>query len=144
MSFPIAIPDLTDIEPTVDAFLARLKPLNLAWRVERNNQFGKARALAVFELNPQTQEIWAIAALEQATAGKHRHNPGGIYGELVISLAGVLNELQDDGTPVKLGPARVIFHAPNTIHQASADVFWAGIYHQPFGCTPIATTQPPP
>ena len=142
MSFPIDIPDMSGMAPTVEAFLALMKPLGLAWRVERNNAFGKARALAVFTLNPQTQEVWAFGALEQATAGKHEHNAGGLYGELVISLAGELNELRDDGTPEKLGPGRVMFHGPNTIHQASADVFWAGLYHQPRGCTPIPSPQP--
>ena len=135
--FPTEVIELDGVEPTVDAVLAHLEPLGLQWLVERNNEFGKARATAVFELNRETGEIWAIGVLEAATAGKHVHNPGGIYGELVISLAGELNEVTDAGQPIKLPANAVLYHGPNTIHQASADVFWAGIYHQPRGSTPV-------
>ncbi len=136
---PSPLRDLTGVAPTVDAFLAHFAPLNLQWRVERDNAFGKARALTVLEFDKSTGEIWALGALEQASAGKHRHNPGGAYGELVVSLAGELNDVLDDtNTPVKLGPGSILFHAANTVHQASADVFWAGIYHQPRNCTPVA------
>jgi quercetin dioxygenase-like cupin family protein len=137
MNFPTEVLELDGIEPTVDAFLEHLKPLGLQWRVERNNEFGKARATSVFELNRETGEIWAIGALEAATAGKHIHNPGGTYGELVISLAGELNEVTDAGEPIKLPAGAVLYHGPNTTHQASADVFWAGLYHQPRGSTPV-------
>ena len=137
MNFPTELLEMEGVDPTVDAFLKHLEPLGLQWRVERDNEFGKARALAVFHLDQQTGEIWAIGALEQATAGKHVHNPGGLYGELVITLAGALNDIVDGGGPVELRTGSVLFHGPNTTHQASADVYWAGLYHQPRGCTPV-------
>jgi hypothetical protein len=137
MNFPTELLDLTGVEPTVDAFLKHLEPLGLQWRVERDNEFGKARALAIFELNQTTGEIWAIGALEEATAGKHVHNAGGLYGELVITLAGELNDVTDGGEPVKLRTGSVIFHGPDTTHQANTDSYWAGLYHQPRGCTPV-------
>jgi quercetin dioxygenase-like cupin family protein len=79
--------------------------------------------------------IWNLIALEAASTGLHQHQPGAaVYGECVITLAGELDDEYDDGTPIRLRTGDVMFHAPGTIHEATAERFWLGIIHQPEGC----------
>ncbi len=50
----------------------------------------------------------------------------------MITLAGSLDDVTDDGQPVQCIPGTAIYHAGNTVHQATGK-FWVGIYHQPTG-----------
>jgi hypothetical protein len=139
LQLPIAVPgellNLRAVEENIPAMIAHFSPLDLAWKVEVDRTRGGARATAILEVDAKTGALWMLALLEHAGTGRHSHNDGGPYGECVITLAGELNDILDDGTAVKLCSGAVMFHAPNTVHEASSDRFWAGIYHQPRGCT---------
>ena len=135
MNFPAALFELDDSVCTVQEVIDKLKPLGLKWQVEDDPANHRKRALAPLYINPETKEIWAVATVENWGSPRHLHNPGGIYGEVVITLVGSLDDITDDGVPVKCTRGTVLYHAENTIHQATG-AFWAGIYHQPRGSTP--------
>jgi hypothetical protein len=135
MNFPAALFEVDDSIRSVQGVMEKLGPLGLKWQVESDPANRRVRALAPLFANPETKEIWAVAAVENWGSPRHLHNPGGIYGEVVITLAGELDDIADDGTPVKCTPGTVLYHDVNTIHQATGP-FWAGIYHQPRGSTP--------
>lgn len=135
MSFPAALFQLDESVRTVQEVIQQLQPLGLKWQVEEDPVQHRSRAIAPLYVNPETKEIWAVAAVESWGSPRHLHNPGGIYGEVVITLLGELDDIADDGTPVKCTRGTVLYHDVNTIHQATGP-FWAGIYHQPRGSTP--------
>jgi hypothetical protein len=142
LQLPLSVPgellDLRAVEESIAATIAHFSPLDLAWTVEVDRTRGGARASAILETDANTGALWMLVILEQAGTGRHSHNEGGPYGECVITLAGELSDILDDGTAVKLCTGAVMFHAPNTVHEASSDRFWAGLYHQPRGCTLVA------
>lgn len=129
--------DLDHVPPTVAAMIDHFAPMGLRWIVEETGD-GGARATAVLKTDSLTRDVWAVMILENAGTGRHQHNGGSIYGECVITLAGELDDVLDDGTPVTLGRGAVMFHAPDTVHEARAKSFWVGLYHQPRGCTPLS------
>ena len=135
MSFPAALFAISPAVSTVQQAIDELRPLGLQWQVETDVAGGRARALAPLHVDRTTGEIWAVAAVENWGSPRHLHNPGGAYGELVITLAGALDDVTDDGCPVQCVPGTALYHGPNTIHQATG-AFWVGIYHQPRGSTP--------
>jgi hypothetical protein len=138
---PVDIPstlfDLSDVALTAKECRQHFGELELEWTVERNGSFGRTRTHSVLSFNPLSGDIWTLVILEAATAGKHKHNEGGPYGEFIVSLAGDLDDLRDDGCPVELKAGMVLFHAANTIHEARATKFWVGLIHQPHGCTEV-------
>lgn len=138
LQLPLAIPgellNLDDVAANVTATIEHFATLKLMWVVQKIPG-GGSRATAVLAGDPVTHGIWALIALENAGTGLHQHNEGGIYGECVITLAGELDDVLDNGTAVKLGRGAVMFHAPATTHEATAEKFWVGLYHQPRGCT---------
>ena len=121
------------IEATIKHFAA----LQLEWVIEYDRQGGK-RAIASLDLHAESGGIWTLMVLEQAGTGRHRHDAGGVYGECVITLAGELDDILDDGTPVRLARGAVMFHAPDTIHEAMTNGGWVGLCHHPCGCTPVS------
>jgi hypothetical protein len=133
--FPTELFQLTGNVCTVQEVLDQLAPLNLKWQVENDPENNRRRAIAPLYIDPVSKEIWAVATVERWSSPRHLHNAGGIYGELVITLAGSLDDITDGGQPVKCVPGTAIWHAGNTVHQATGD-FWAGIYHQPRGSSP--------
>jgi hypothetical protein len=133
--FPPQIFELAADTRTVADVIRKLEPLGLHWRVEKQPERHRVRALAPLYHDPASGEIWAVAAVENWGSPRHEHNSGGPYGELVISLAGALADDTDDGKPVSCVPGTALWHAGGTVHQAKG-VFWAGIYHQPRGSTP--------
>lgn len=108
---------------SVEEVIDQLAHLGLLCQMEEEP--GKKRALGVC----------AVATVENWGSPRHEHNAGGLYGELVITLAGALADTSDDGEEVLCVPGTAIYHAGGTIHQPEGD-FWAGIYHQPRGSTP--------
>ena len=118
---------------TVQEVIDQLAPLGLQWQVEEEP--GRKRALAPLFIDQATREIWAVATVENWGSPRHEHNAGGLYGELVITLAGALADETDDGEPFLCTPGTALFHAGGTIHQPTGE-FRAGIYHQPRGSTP--------
>jgi quercetin dioxygenase-like cupin family protein len=141
LELPLFVPgqllNLIGVDLNLRAFLAHFAPLQLKWNHEVDKARGGVRVTGLLETSPDTGAIWALTVLEGAGTGKHRHNEGGPYGEFVVTLAGELDDILDDGTAVKLLTGDVMFHAVNTIHEARAEGYWAGLYHQPRGCTPI-------
>ena len=135
MSFPSALLAIGPGVSTVQEVIDQLQPLGLQWQVENDPAGCRARAVAPLHLDRATGEIWAVAVAENWGSPRHLHNPGGIYGELVITLAGSLDDVTDDGVAVQCTPGTALYHAPNTIHQATG-AFWVGIYHQPRGSSP--------
>ena len=133
MDFPTALLQLRADTRTVQEVIDQLAPLGLQWQVEEEPT--RRRALAPLYVNPATREIWAVATVENWGSPRHEHNPGGPYGELVITLAGALADETDDGHPALCTPGTALYHAGGTIHQPEGE-FWAGIYHQPRGSTP--------
>jgi hypothetical protein len=133
MDFPTALLQLRADTGTVQEVIDQLAPLGLHWQVEEEPT--RKRALAPLYVNPATREIWAVATVENWGSPRHEHNPGGPYGELVITLAGALADETDDGEPALCTPGTALYHAGGTIHQPEGE-FWAGIYHQPRGSTP--------
>lgn len=133
MDFPTALLQLRTDTRTVQEVIDQLAPLGLQWQVEEEPT--RKRALAPLYVNPATREIWAVATVENWGSPRHEHNPGGPYGELVITLAGALADETDDGEPALCVPGTALYHAGGTIHQPQGE-FWAGIYHQPRGSTP--------
>jgi len=132
--FPAPLADFTTIAPRVDAMIAHLSPLALNWQIERETP-EKIRAVAVLESEATSGDTWSLVILEKAGLGLHRHNAGGDYGEMVVSLAGELKDISALGHPLKLGASTVAFHGASTRHAPSADVFWLGLFHQPRGIT---------
>ncbi len=137
--FPTALfaldPDVSTVQEVID----QLKPLGSSGRSKTiRPTTASARSRPFFD--PATKEIWAVATVENWGSPRHRHNPGGIYGELVITLAGCLEDVTDGGETVQCVPGTALWHAGNTVHQAVGQ-FWAGIYHQPRGSTPAPLTE---
>jgi hypothetical protein len=137
LQLPLSIPgellNLEGVAANVPATIEHFAMLELRWVVEKISG-GGSRATAVLAADAQSCGVWALTVLERAGTGLHQHNEGGVYGECVITLAGELEDVLDDGTAVKLNRGAVMFHAPTTIHEAKAK-FWVGLYHQPRGCT---------
>ncbi len=131
--FPMAWFELRAGTRSIREVMDQLAPLGLQWQVEEGS--GRRRALAPLHVDPATREIWALATIESWGSPRHEHNAGGLYGELVITLAGALADATDEGEPVLCVPGTAIYHAGGTIHQPEGE-FWAGIYHQPRGSTP--------
>jgi hypothetical protein len=139
LQLPLAIPgellNLENVAANVTATIEHFATLELKWVVEKISG-GGSRATAILAADPQTCGVWALIVLEHAGTGLHQHNEGGVYGECVITLAGELDDVLDNGIAVKLNRGAVMFHAPTTIHEANAK-FWVGLYHQPRGCTAV-------
>ncbi len=139
LQLPLLLPEqllnLRGVAENLEAFLEHFAPLQLAWEFEGDNVRGGIRVTGVLDADSRTGGIWALCVLERAGTGRHLHHAGGAYGECVITLAGELDDILDDGTAVKLRTGAVMFHAVNTIHEASAVSYWAGLYHQPRGST---------
>jgi hypothetical protein len=130
-----ALADVSALAPSVNAALAHFAPMQLAWTIDRDAVAGKARATAVLELDAVTGDRWLLAVLERARFDRHRHKAGGDYGEMIVTLAGELSDVDDGGRDLRLGAASVAFHGGNTAHEPAADSFWLGLFHQPRGLT---------
>ncbi len=135
MNFPAALFEVDDSIRSVQGVMEKLGPLGLKWQVESDPANRRVRALAPLFVNPETKEIWAVAAVENWGSPRHLNKGGGIYGVVANTHAGELDDIADDGTPVKCTRGTVLYHDVNTIHQATGP-FWAGSYHQPRGSTP--------
>jgi hypothetical protein len=132
---PSALLNLSGVAENLHAFVNHFAPLALTWVFEKDPARGGKRVTGVLSSDHETGGVWSFVALERASTGRHQHNGGGIYGECVITLAGELQDELDDGTAVALRRGAVMFHAPDTTHDAKARRFWAGITHQPRGVT---------
>lgn len=137
LRFPPGMLCLDLVPPSFDAVIKHFAPLGLEWRGETDEERAGWRFTGVLERDRETGGTWAIVVLDDSTTGLHLHNPGGVYGECIITLAGELEDVRDDGKPVTLRRGDVMFHAVNTRHDASAPRFWVGLCHQPRGNTPM-------
>ena len=141
LQLPLCIPgellDLRRVESSAGDAMAHFASLQLVWRCDTDFERGGVRCLAVLS-ESATGGIWGILVLENASTGVHQHNHGGAYGECVITLAGELADTLDDGTAVTLRTGDVMFHAQHTIHDAIAERFWVGLFHQPAGSTELS------
>jgi hypothetical protein len=129
---PASLWDMSKVAPTVDAALAHFAALNLTWTTQRDA--ASARAFSVLQQNAATGEQWTLWALERSKVDRHRHNAGGDYGEMIITLGGQLSDINDSGQIPKLVADSVAFRGTTLDHQPTAD-FWVGVFHQPRGVT---------
>lgn len=138
LQLPLRIPgellQLGAVAPSLEATIRHFAPLQLIWKINGEPGAG-TRATATLEAHQATGGTWELCVLMDASTRRHRHHAGALYGECVITLAGALNDTLDDGTAVVLRAGTVMFHAADTIHDATADCYWVGIIHQPCGCT---------
>jgi hypothetical protein len=130
---PGSLLNLSQVEASVEGFVEHFASLHLGWRYRKDSHGGGLCATGLLQADCRTGEIWGLIAMQRSTTGWHRHLAGGPYGECVMTLAGELFDSLDNGVPVRLATGAVMFHAPNTIHEAVAETYWAGIYHQPRG-----------
>ena len=88
----------------MDRFLRLEDVLNshrhLKWKVHPSPDGTGQTAYAIVSGNKDTKECWIMAVIEKCAAPKHQHNPGGIYGEMILTIAGELHDIRDDGVPV--------------------------------------------
>lgn len=127
--------NLNGIESNVSALLEHFAPLRIAWMPELDEVRGGLRLTGRLESRGSAGSVWILVILECASIARHTHHAGGAYGECIMTLAGELDDIQDDGTEVKLRSGSVIFHAANTTHEPSTERFWVGLCHQPQGST---------
>ena len=129
---------LDDSVGTIDAAIKALTALNLNWRVQSGQAPGAKSAIAVLQRNGDTGNIWAVAALEKNWSTHHRHNnEGGDYGEMIITLGGLLPDKDATGEPVSLTKGTIIYHAGGSEHEKFYSDFWVGVFNQPKGSTPL-------
>ncbi|MEO7597695.1 MAG: hypothetical protein ABIV50_02100 [Opitutus sp.] len=137
LSMPEELFDLSCVEPSAGHAMEHFASLELIWRCNTDAERGGVRCLAVLS-ESERGGVWGVLILEQAGTGIHQHNHGGAYGECVITLAGQLADTLDDGTAITLRTGDVMFHAQRTIHEAIAETFWVGLFHQPAGSTELS------
>lgn len=111
---------------------------NLKWRTYPSPQGEGRTSFAVIGGNKKTGEIHVLAVIENCAAPEHEHTAGGQYGELIITIAGELEDVTDAGEPILLRPGMHLVHGGGTRHQPRAK-FWFGYYHQPRGSTLVSS-----
>lgn len=130
---------LDDSVITIEAAIKALAHLNLKWQVQSGPGPSAKSAIAVIERSSDTGKIWAVAALENNWSTHHRHNnEGGDYGEMIITLAGLLPDRDATGEPVSLTKGTIIYHAGGTEHEKFYSDFWVGVFNQPRGSMPLS------
>ncbi len=132
---PVGLLDLSTVASSVDAAIAHFASLNLSWKIERTPN--GARAFCVLQSDATTGEQWALCALEKGQLDAHRHNSGGDYGEMIITLAGQLSDFGDDAREIQPVVGQVAFRGSVISHQPMTDSFWVGVFHQPRGTTAL-------
>lgn len=111
------------------------------WQIKPGATGTGRMAYAVVSGNKETGEIFVLAVLEDATAPRHRHHDGGLYGEWIITISGRLIDVTDDGQEIILPPGTTLHHMGNTVHAPRA-TFWFGFYHQPRGSSVVLEDEP--
>lgn len=112
----------------------------LNWKTQVDDS-GNGNAYAVLGGNRETGELFVFAILQNAAAPAHKHGPGEEYGEKIGTFFGEIEDVTDDGIPVKIGPNDVLYHGPGTRHRPRAK-FWFGYYHQPRGSELVLDDDP--
>ncbi len=123
-----------EIGSVADAMAALPK---LAWKPFKTADGG---ALAFVKLNGTTSngDFLVLAAIEKASAPPHEHlGDSDNEGELILTFAGELHDVSDDGAVVVLRPGDILRHAGGTTHAPCAPNFWFGIYRQKLGSRQI-------
>ena len=123
---------------SIDDVLARLPMYK--WKAYPTPEGGRT-AFTILGGNKETGELHVLAAIEGGSAPEHEHLDGGAYGELIMTIAGELQDVTDEGEPVTLKPGQMLFHRGASVHVPRASGFWLGYYHQPRGSR---LTSPPP
>ncbi|MEO6995187.1 MAG: hypothetical protein ABI273_16395 [Lacunisphaera sp.] len=132
---PSGLLDLSMVAPSVDAIVGHFSSLNLNWKINRG--VNDVSAYCLLQSDAITGEQWALCALEKGKLDPHWHNPGGDYGEMIITLAGQLSDLADDAQEVAPIAGEVAFRGTVISHQPMTDSFWVGVFHQPCGATAL-------
>jgi hypothetical protein len=133
VDFPTEFLDLSRVHPSIKGCLAHFEALGLEWTLKTGGVVGLPCATALASASVAKGENWLLVIAEAGCLGRHLHGPGGLYGEITITLAGELDDQTDDGSAVSLREGEVLFHAPDTVHKPFVRIFWAGLVHQPQG-----------
>lgn len=93
------------------------------------------QSFLILEKNPLTVGTIVIAAMEQCMALPHFHVGREVhtYGEMIITLAGNLEEHDTYNPTIYSGQNQCFLWKAGSVHQPQARNFWCGIYHQPGG-----------
>jgi hypothetical protein len=113
------------LRDVVDAFRS------LRWTVEVDEK-GDGCAYAILGGKREAGEVYVLAVIQNSTAPRHTHRPGGEYGEKIGTFLGELLDKDDEGNDITIGPTDVHIHHSPSPHAPSAK-FWFGYYHQPRG-----------
>lgn len=132
---PTGLLDLSTVASSVDATVGHFSSLNLNWKINRSANC--VSAFCVLQSAAVTGEQWVLCALEKGKLDAHRHNSGGDYGEMIITLAGQLSDLADDAQEIQPIAGQVAFRGTVISHQPMTDSFWVGVFHQPRGATAL-------
>ncbi|HEY4247943.1 MAG TPA: hypothetical protein VGM64_13905 [Lacunisphaera sp.] len=132
---PPGLLDLSTVAPSVDATVGHFSSLNLNWKINRSAN--GVNAFCILQNDAVTGDQWTLCALERGKVDSHRHNSGGDYGEMIITLAGQLSDLADDAEAVQPVAGQVAFRGTVISHQPMTDSFWVGVFHQPRGATAL-------
>jgi hypothetical protein len=132
---PARLLDFSALTPSVDATVGHFSPLNLNWKINRSAN--GVTAFCALQSDAVTGEQWVLCALERGKLDAHRHNSGGDYGEMIVTLAGRLSDLADDAQEIQPIAGQVAFRGTVISHQPMTDSFWVGIFHQPRGVTAL-------
>ena len=102
---------------------------DLTFRVNADPESGGLVAFAFLGSDRPTGEVRIRAVIDRSRAKRHRHKarPGAPYRELICTIAGFLDDEDDEGHPVRLGPGDILVHNTDRPHAPSA-VFWVGDY----------------
>lgn len=106
---------------------------HLKWQVQHREDGGVV-AFVKLHGGREEHDFLILTALERARTMPHEHlgNPGD-EGELIMSLAGELYDVTDDGKETILRPGDKLRHAAGSRHAPFAPVFWLGLYRQKIG-----------
>lgn len=116
----------------------------IKWRQHALDVGGPKRGMltALMEYDPGTGLVVALYAIQDGAAPPHIHRTGADYGELIITFAGRVDDLESPprhGHPLSLGPGdNPIVLPPGSVHAPSAE-FVCGAFIQPHGSERIIT-----
>jgi len=106
----------------------------LPWKEFRPDSGGRI-AFCALGGSRKTGNISVLVALDGAAAPEHIHLADGtcVYREMIIGVSGAMEDVDDEGNRVTIGPGDMLFHSTPAPHAPKATRFALVYYHQPVG-----------
>jgi hypothetical protein len=120
-----------------DSELVKIGNDRSKWRVVPGGDGTGRVAFAVLRFDRGSGEQLVLGCIESDVAPEHEH----IGGEVILTLAGIGNDITDKGELIELRRNSVIVHGAKTIHAPGSRTSWTFLYYQPEGNRP---TSPAP